>query len=66
MDGPPVLLAEYGWSVALARLASHPMLALGPDRSAYPIAYLVDKKGESPKLDKNGEAPLVGNNGEAP
>ena len=38
--GPPVLLAAYGWSVAFARLDSHPMFALGPDLSAYPMAYL--------------------------
>ena len=40
IEGPPVLLAVYGWSVALAKFANHPMWALGPDLSAYPMAYL--------------------------
>jgi hypothetical protein len=41
MEGPPVLLAMYGWSVALAKLASQPMWALGPERSAKPMAYQI-------------------------
>jgi len=42
MDGPPVLFALYGWLVASARLASHPMslFGLSPLLSAWPMAYL--------------------------
>ena len=40
IEGPPVLLAKYKLSVALARCANQPIFFDEPERSAWPIAYL--------------------------